>query len=91
MYVYRVAYRHENGDVEGFVGTGINETAAKQDAYRKIRQKITFLASIQEKSGLECSVEINPERLCVSGAGLTAEELESIKNDWKVSERSRHI
>lgn len=77
MFIYRMAYRHENGEVEGFAGCGFTEEAAEKDAHRK--------------AGVKCEGIGKPFSLarCINTkAGLTGEEMATVRADWEISARS---
>jgi hypothetical protein len=38
QHVYQIAYRHVDGNIEGFVGKGHSEDEAESDAMRQIQQ-----------------------------------------------------
>lgn len=77
MYIFRMAYRHSNGEVEGFCGCGSSQAAAERDAERKVRSKCLALDQIYDRN-----------RRIDSVRGVDKAEMEIIRADWKVSERS---
>lgn len=79
MIEYKCAYRHLNGDVEGFVGYGFQHPAALADCHEQIRRKVTF--------GILPPVPFDESRIITAPQGLTTAEFESIKNDWKTGLR----
>jgi hypothetical protein len=79
VFEFLIAYRHQNGDLEGFAGVGFKPESAQQDAYRKMQQKCFALRQpfVEER--------------VVSDKGLAAEDLATIQADWEISRRSyRH-
>ena len=72
MYRHNIAYRFNNGQIQGFTGYAFNKEKAEKDAIAKIRYKLTFLDETFEEKNL-----IN------SFNGLDRKEIDLIKNDWK--------
>lgn len=71
MFKFQLAYRHANGEVEGFVGLGFSESTARRKAEDAARQKVS---SIRES--------FNFNRLIFSESGLSGDEIEIVKKDW---------
>lgn len=72
MFEYRLAYRHQNGEVEGFRGRSLIAPAeAKAFACKKIVEKLELLGEPKDSS-----------RLIESPDGLSEAEMEQIKRDW---------
>lgn len=80
MYTYNLAYRHANGEIEGFTGTGTNREAAEMDARRKVRTKVQ---AIRET--------FCPGAVFVSHDGLTQADLDLLEADWRISARCRNM
>lgn len=72
MYVSRIAFRHANGEVEGFIGTGFSPEAAEQNADQGIRNKLWSINS----------PTYSRSRIIRSADGLTPDELATIRRDW---------
>lgn len=69
-----LAYRHTNGEVEGFSGWAFTgATLADADAVRRVREKC-------ESAGIPFS----PARILRSPAGLTPSEVATVRADWKL-------
>ena len=72
MTRYNIAYRHENGEVEGFSGFAfMGEPEAEKDAIRHARRKCEDIGQTFDLS-----------RLIRSPKELTRAELETVKADW---------
>ncbi len=78
MFVVNLAYRHTNGDVEGFQGVGSTKAAANRDALNQLYRK---LASFQPPE------QADPTRLITRESELTTDELASVRRDWKSNVR----
>ncbi len=73
MFIFNIAYRHENGDVEGFTGCAFtSKKAAKTHAIRLIVSKCEAIRRRYDAS-----------RLIESSDGLTGEEIKLIQKDFK--------
>lgn len=72
MFVHRLAYKHANGEVEGFVGVGHTEQGARQRAVNKVMQKCLTIGE-----------PMTATSLIESQAGLSMEDLKTIKEDWR--------
>lgn len=70
MYRVALAYRHDNREVEGFVGYGFTEESAENDCIRQMRYKRLSLGPFR------------PENVIRDDTDLTLDELEAIRNDW---------
>lgn len=77
MFLHKLAYRHAGGEVEGFVGNGFTKSDARADAVRRVCREMGC-------KGLP----YDPARLVESDKGLTPAEKESVRSDWKISERT---
>lgn len=71
MFVHRLAYRHANGEVEGFTGAGFTKQGARQSALNKVMRKCLSLGTPMIVGSLIESPD-----------GLTKEELRAIREDW---------
>ncbi len=75
MHTYRLAYRHDNGEVEGFVGNAFTDAAtAERNAIRAVTEKCTAIGKA-----------FNHRRILRSFDGLTAVEEALIRQDWGVA------
>jgi hypothetical protein len=72
VYIYRLAYRHHDGEVEGFVGVGFDKKAAEHAAVRKAAAKVRAIGQVFRADG----VIHRPE-------GLSPDEVAQIRRDWK--------
>jgi len=52
MYQHRLAYRHENGEIEGFLGTGSTKAVAKTKAIARASRKADQLDQAFDKGRL---------------------------------------
>lgn len=77
MYEFRLAYRHGNGEVEGFVGVGSTTATARRAAVNKATAKAAVTGTA-----------FDPARLVERAAGLSADELKLVREDWTISARS---
>lgn len=82
MYQHKLAYRHNNEEVEGFVGIGFTREQAKSDCINQIQLKLKVIEEIDFKKVL-----FNDQQLIKSFAGLTQREKEQIQSDWKTKLR----
>lgn len=73
MFEYKLAYRHANGEVEGFVGTGFTESAAQRNAEVKAANKC-----------IDARLPFEWNNLIYSPKNLTKTEMEVVQNDWKL-------
>jgi hypothetical protein len=74
MYFFHIAYRHHNGEVEGFTGTGFTKESARRHAEAKVRDKVV--------NG--CLRPYDPNRLILSKVGLSPAEIATLIDDWKI-------
>jgi hypothetical protein len=80
-YEHRTAYRHENGEVEGFIGNGGTKGAAKKDALDQINKKIT---QVNQGSDIRSVlVFFDKTNVVESPSRLTREELDTVQKDWR--------
>jgi hypothetical protein len=79
MYQYNLAYRHQNGEVEGFQGIGFGEVAAERDAKDQIARKLQQIDQPFEEHRIITSMEL-----------LTQPERKQVMEDWKNSGRVRY-
>lgn len=82
---YRCAYRHHDGQVEGFVGFTISGTKddARQDALSQIRRKLKIIS----EGGRAPKVEFDVANLITRFDVLSPEERDTIQRDWKTNVR----
>ena len=82
VYTYSLAYRFkgkEQSFVEGFVGRAVTKRAtARENAIRKVKLKANALGETFEQG-----------RLIESDDGLSFEEIETIRRDWRTSAQSK--
>ena len=81
MYTYNLAYRHDTGEVEGFVGTAFDKSNAREAAIRKVIDQV--------RNG--CLREYHAEQVIESFDGLAPEEKTQIEEDWKVIAKSNKV
>jgi len=81
LYEYRTVYRHENGEVEGFVGQGSTKEAAKLDSVSQIGRKLAILAD--EARGIPKPPMFYPNRVIKIIMSLTKAEHETVQADWR--------
>ena len=81
MYRMQGAYRHDNGEVEGFVGFGFSEDSAANDCINQMRIKAEAIRGSGPNTGFKRA------RAILSGDGLTPDELEIIRKDWASNAR----
>ena len=80
-YEHRTAYRHENGDVEGFIGTGSTKARAKADARKQIIRKLSMITDF-DASGV-----IDTSRIISVLSSLTPEEMYRVRVCWNCGTR----
>ena len=69
-----LAYRHANGDIEGFSGWAFTGAPlADADAVKRVREKCE-----------SACIPFAPSRILRSPAGLTPEDLATVRADWKL-------
>ena len=78
-YIFRLAYRHGNGEVEGFAAMASGSDKAKKATIAKAREKA--VAKAREKASWT-PTPFDPARLIESETKLTAEERATVKADW---------
>ena len=78
MFHYQLAYRHDNGEVEGFVGLGFTKANARDNAISQITTKIIDVLRVHKPETF-----FHPDRVIEGEASLTPAELEQVKQDWK--------
>ena len=76
-YEHRNAYRHQNSEVEGFVGTGDSKAKAKADAIEQIKRKLDLVAGLTDDSCFDKA------RVVESPSTLSRDELEIVQTDWR--------
>ena len=74
MYTFRCAYRHDNGEVEGFSGFGFGEYGAKKDCLEQIRRKLSAIPG--------ASLTVDEDGMIFSERDLTSDEMERVCRDW---------
>jgi hypothetical protein len=72
MYVYKIGYRHANGEVEGFVGVGSTGEASRVNAINKVSREVEAKLLKFELSRILDSME-----------SVTAVELVTLREDWR--------
>lgn len=77
MYDHRLAYRHHDGTVEGFKGSGPTRESAKEDATVQIIKKLIIINREGRPAGT-----FAPDRVIVGERGLTKDELVTVRRDW---------
>lgn len=81
MHKYMLAYKHDNGDIEGFVGLGFTKAAAREDAINDIRKKLRIIGELNGETPIldhSCIIED-----AVTAAKLGA-SMKEIQADWNV-------
>lgn len=73
-YKHRFAVRWSNGDVEGFVGTGTSRKSAGRNARALAAVKAIHIGA--------------PVAMYTGRAGLTDDEFELVRSDWRVADRA---
>jgi hypothetical protein len=73
MFLHNIAYRHLNGEVEGFIGIGSNKDVAKADANRQIQRKLSMFQNPQI---------LNMDRVITNPNKLSIQELKQVKQNW---------
>jgi len=76
MYIYKIGYRHANGEVEGFVGVGSTMKASKVNAFRAVRVGVSRKLLPFDPKGIIESVVHSEKK-------LTDEEMVTLQEDWK--------
>lgn len=71
MIRINLAYRHQNGDVEGFSALRFGHAAAEEACFRLIKEKCLALDQ-----------EYDPRRVINTHKGLKSEEMKTIQDDW---------
>ena len=82
-YEYKVAYRHDDETIEGFLGVGTTKAKAKADAHTQIDRKIAILDDWYERA----RGGINKSRLITRPSTLDPEDLVIVQEDWRSSVR----
>jgi hypothetical protein len=72
VYVYRLAYRHQNGEVEGFVGVGFEKKTAERAAVMKALAKVRAIGQVFRADGVIRRDD-----------GLSPDEVAQVRQDWK--------
>jgi hypothetical protein len=78
MYCCQLAYRHRNGEVEGFRGVGFSIESSRQDCLRQIRYKV---------EAIDGCYSLN--RVIEHTADLSVTELAQVREDWALGMRYR--
>ena len=73
MYETRLAYRHINGDIEGFIGAGFTKPSSRSNCLNYIVKKLDM---IEQK--------FSASRVVHDLDKITKEELEIVRRDWKL-------
>jgi hypothetical protein len=74
MFLFRVGYRGDRGQVEGFVGLGISPELAESDAMEQIAQQY----------GQVCET-----RLLLGAGSLTPGQILQLQADWQRKQQQR--
>ncbi|WEY79791.1 hypothetical protein P5667_11720 [Bacillus velezensis] len=74
MYEYKIAYRFDNSEVQGFIGIGFTKKSAQENAIRKIENKLGIIGE-----------NYNNLRVIKNKNNISHYELKQIKKDWKKS------
>jgi hypothetical protein len=82
-YEDRVAYRHPNGEVEGFKGVGGTKKKARDDAIDQIQRKL----AIVRQDFRPDDPPYDPARLITSHLKLSVVELKVVLKDWSTNVR----
>lgn len=82
QYEHRNAYRHDNGQVEGFLGIGGTKAKAKSDAIDQINRKLDQIAATE---GHDTSFD--KSRVVERPSSLAPEELTKVQADWRAGVR----
>ena len=73
MIRYNIAYRHTNGEVEGFTATRFAEDRAEQACLETIRIKCRKMGHT-----------FDPKRIISNTRELTKKELKTVQADWQI-------
>jgi len=76
MIRFNIAYRHANGELEGFSAFRFSSDAAEQAAIGLIQEKLAFQGAAYD-----------PSRLVRSFAKLTKPEKRQVKADWHLYDK----
>lgn len=76
-YEDRVAFRHSNGQVEGFAGIGATKAKARADSIDQIQKKLKIVAELGTKDTFSKS------RLITRVSDLKGAELDKVQCDWR--------
>ena len=71
MNEYRIGYRFNNNEVQGFKGIGFNKKTAEINAYKKIHSKLEFLTE-----------KFNQINTFLDDRNLNIDEKKRIKEDF---------
>lgn len=82
MYEHRTAYRHTDGTVEGFLGTGSTKARAKADATEQIKRKADIVAEWKQDD-----TAFDKDRVVSVLSSLTPTEIEGVRKDWNSGTR----
>lgn len=80
MFTFNLAYRHNNGDVEGFAGVGFTKKTAEVDARRQLARKLEIIRPFNEP------LQINSDQI-LTKEKCSPEEMASIRQDWLSNHR----
>jgi len=76
MIRFNIAYRHANGELEGFSAFRFTADAAEQAAIAEIQAKLAIV-----------KIAYDPSRLVRSFAKLTKAEKRQVKADWHLYDK----
>lgn len=72
MFTARIAYRHENNEVEGFLGSSLQSTSAADAAAQRL-----IMAKVEDIGG-----NYDPQRIIRHESVVSANEMRMIRADW---------
>ena len=81
-HLFNIAYRHQNGEVEGFRGFGLSAETAQEDAVEQIKRKLKTVEEWNQDGSI-----YDESRVIRSFDGLTKDERDLIQKDWKANVR----
>ena len=81
MFQCNLAYRHENGEIEGFVGHALyDKAAAERDCITQMQRKCDMIRGFGK-------TPFSMDRVIRSDTGLTAAEIAQLRQDWMSNHR----
>lgn len=76
------AYRHQNGEVEGFKGVDTTKARAKKDAIEQMKRKIDILVADGQEN-----VVFDKSRIIKVISSMTQDELDCARGCWNSGTR----